>query len=122
MANCDTIRTTGPEFPYCSAPLLQEGTFNINRTYYVIHPENISIKKQSYENGVPHRTKKVKMPKGDDTTTDKYTNKPFSPNTRSQRLSSRIPLVYILFFPYYESIQHTYLYNGNNTSEPLYII
>ncbi|KAK2188361.1 hypothetical protein NP493_134g00002 [Ridgeia piscesae] len=52
-----------------------EGTFNINRTYYVIHPENISIKKQSYENGVPHRTKKVKMPKGDDTTTEIPSNR-----------------------------------------------
>ncbi|KAK2188362.1 hypothetical protein NP493_134g00004 [Ridgeia piscesae] len=41
-----------------------EGSFNINRTYYVIHPENSATKQSSYEDGVRHRTKKVKMPKG----------------------------------------------------------
>ena len=83
MDNFHTIPTPEPEFPYCSAPLLQEGSFNINRTYYVIQPENSAKKQQSFEDGVPHRTKKVEMPKGnDDTITDKYTNKPSSPNIR----------------------------------------
>ncbi|KAK2188366.1 hypothetical protein NP493_134g01018 [Ridgeia piscesae] len=45
-----------------------EGSFNINRTYYVIQPENSAKKQQSFEDGVPHRTKKVEMPKGNDDT------------------------------------------------------
>ncbi|KAK2183048.1 hypothetical protein NP493_326g02009 [Ridgeia piscesae] len=52
-----------------------EGSFNVNRTYYVIHPENNATKEQSYEDGVPHRTKRVKMPKGnEDRITGKYTS------------------------------------------------
>ena len=67
-----------------SSLLLQEGSFNINRTYYVIHPENSATKQSSYEDGVRHRTKKVKMPKGNqDKITYKYTNKQLSPNARS---------------------------------------
>ena len=43
---------------------VQEGSFNFNDSSYVIQPVDDRTSKQTYEHGVPHRVKKVEMPKG----------------------------------------------------------